>query len=99
MAETFKNQVDALTGFASTEDDALSDWLTSGARLVLDIMSPTKLMRVGSNTNFTDSTDIEGKKITVDDESKIMDPDTYSTVSSAPDKNIKKWLKHKGFKE
>ena len=31
MAETFKNQVDALTGFASTEDDALSDWLTSGA--------------------------------------------------------------------
>ena len=43
--------------------------------------------------------DIEGKKITVDDESKIMDPDTYSTVSSASDKNIKKWLKHKGFKE
>jgi len=63
MAETFKNQVDALTGFASTEDDALSDWLTSGARLVLDIMSPTKLMRVGSNTNFTDSIDIEGKKV------------------------------------
>ena len=39
------------------------------------------------------------KKITVDDESKIMDVDTYSTISSASDKNIKKWLKHKGFKE
>ena len=43
--------------------------------------------------------DIEGKKITVDDESKIMDVDTYSSVSSSPDKKIKAWLKHKGFKE
>ena len=43
--------------------------------------------------------DSEGKKITVDDESKIMDPDTYSTVSSAPDKEIKAWLKNKGCKE
>ena len=43
--------------------------------------------------------DIEGKKITVDDESKIMDVDTHSTVSSAPDKEVKAWLKHKGFKE
>ena len=43
--------------------------------------------------------DSEGKKIKVDDESKIMDVDTHSTVSSASDKNIKKWLKHRGFKE
>ena len=44
MAETFKNQVDALTGFASTEDDALSDWLTSGARSVMGIVPPTTLL-------------------------------------------------------
>ena len=29
----------------------------------------------------------------------IMDVDTYSAVSSAPDKEVKAWLKHKGFKE
>jgi len=28
-----------------------------------------------------------------------MDPDTYAAVSSAPDKEVKAWLKHKGFKE
>ena len=42
MAETFKNQVDALTGFAGTEDDALSDWLTSGAKEIINIL-PQKL--------------------------------------------------------
>ena len=42
MAETFKNQVDALTGFASTEDDALSDWLTSGAKEIINVL-PQKL--------------------------------------------------------
>ena len=36
MAESFKNQVDALTGFASTEDDALSDWLSSGAKEIIN---------------------------------------------------------------
>tara|TARA_R100001594_G_scaffold27455_1_gene52246 strand:+ start:1022 stop:1633 length:612 start_codon:yes stop_codon:yes gene_type:complete len=38
MAETFKNQVDALTGFASTEDDALTDWLQAGAREIINIL-------------------------------------------------------------
>ena len=36
MAESFKDQVDALTGFGTTENDALSDWLTAGARSVLN---------------------------------------------------------------
>ena len=38
MAETFKNQVDALTGFAGTEDDALTDWLTAGAKEIINIL-------------------------------------------------------------
>ena len=40
---------------------------------------------------------IEGKEYKSDQH--IMDVDTYSNVSSAPDKEIKAWLKHKGFKE
>jgi hypothetical protein len=44
--------------------------------------------------------DVEGKKRhTIRDESRLMDVDTYSTVSSASDKNVKKWLKHRGYKE
>ena len=63
MAESFKNQVDALTGFASTEDDALSDWLTAGARSVLNSLPLNKLERIASNENFTNNIDVEGKKI------------------------------------
>ena len=40
---------------------------------------------------------IEGKEYK--SEQHTMDVDTYSNVSSAPDKEIKAWLKHKGFKE
>ena len=44
--------------------------------------------------------DVEGKKsITIRDESRLMDPDTHAAVSSAPDKEVKAWLKHKGYKE
>jgi len=44
--------------------------------------------------------DVEGKKKhTIQDESHLMDVDTYAAVSSAPDKEVKAWLKHKGFKE
>jgi len=44
--------------------------------------------------------DIEGKKkTTIKDESRLMDPDTHAAVSSAPDKEVKAWLKHKGYKE
>ena len=40
---------------------------------------------------------IEGKEYKSDQH--IMDVETYSNVSSAPDKEVKAWLKHKGFKE
>ena len=66
---------------------------------VLDVIKTSRKKRLKLKDKKVTMKDIEGKKITVDDESKIMDPDTYSTVSSASDKNIKKWLKHKGFKE
>ena len=63
MAESFKDQVDSITGFGTTENDALSDWLTAGARTILNILPINKLERVASNTNFTDSIDVEDKKI------------------------------------
>ena len=40
MSETFKNRVDALTGFGSTEDLALTDWLTEGAEIIQGILPP-----------------------------------------------------------
>ena len=63
MAASFKDQVDALTGFGTTENDALSDWLTAGARSVLNSLPLNKLERIASNENFTNNIDVEGKKI------------------------------------
>ena len=60
---TFQVQLEDLAGGSSVDTAAMSDWLTAGARTVLDVLSPTKLQRIASNTNFTDSLDVEGKKI------------------------------------
>ena len=59
----FKTRIDDLTGFASTDDTALNDWLSSGARSVMNILPLNKLERVASNENFTNNIDVEGKKI------------------------------------
>ena len=56
MAETFKNQVDALTGFSTTESDALSDWLTSGAREIFGILPPKIKEKCISVTTLNTST-------------------------------------------
>lgn len=62
--ETLKNQVDALTGFAGTEDLALGDWLTSGARLVLNALPISKLHRIVDSSSFDDNgLDVEGHRI------------------------------------
>ena len=42
MAESIKNQVDALTGFGSTEDLALQDWCEAGVKELISIF-PSKL--------------------------------------------------------
>ena len=52
-----------MTGFGSTDDTALSDWLSAGARSVMNILPLNKLERVASNENFTNNIDVEGKKI------------------------------------
>jgi hypothetical protein len=59
----FKTRIDDLTGFASTDDTALSDWLSAGARSVMNVLPLSNLERVASNENFTNNIDVEGKKI------------------------------------
>ena len=59
----FKTRIDDLTGFASTDDTALSDWLSAGARTVLNILPIDKLARVAGKDDFTSSIDVEGKRI------------------------------------
>ena len=59
----FKTRIDDLTGFASTDDTALNDWLSAGARSVMNVLPLNKLERVASNENFTNNIDVEGKKI------------------------------------
>ena len=59
---TFQVQIEDLTGTVS-DTTALSSWLTDGARSVLNILPVNKLDRIASNENFTDSIDIESKKV------------------------------------
>ena len=58
-----------------------------------------KLKKRGIETKDVNIKDIEGKTKTIKDESKIMDVDTYTNISGASDKNIKKKLKAFGFKD
>jgi len=53
VAETFKNQVDALTGFAGTEDDALTDWLRAAVREITNILPPNLKEYCYSKQTFT----------------------------------------------
>jgi len=47
MAETFRNRIDALTGFAvingTDSDPAISDWLQDGVKQIISILPPAKL--------------------------------------------------------
>tara|TARA_R100000742_G_C4260330_1_gene78142 strand:- start:141 stop:752 length:612 start_codon:yes stop_codon:yes gene_type:complete len=59
---TFKAQVEDLTG-ALSDDGAITQWLTDGARLVLDALPPGKLERITEKENFTTTTTSRGKRI------------------------------------
>ena len=63
---------------------------------VLDVIKKSRNKRLPKKLRDK-KVKIEGKEYKSDQ--YIMDVDTYSNVSSAPDKEIKAWLKHKGFKE
>ena len=58
-----------------------------------------KLKNRGIGTKDVNIKDIEGKTKTIKDESKTMDVDTYTNISGASDKEVKKKLKAFGFKD
>ena len=58
-----------------------------------------KWEKTNKNIKKLNVRDIQGKTFKMDDESKIMDVDTHTWISSSPNKEIKKQLKLRGFKE
>ena len=63
---------------------------------VLDVIKKSRNKRLTKKFK-NKKVKIEGKEYK--SEKYTMDPETHASVSSAPDKKIKAWLKHKGFKE
>ena len=85
--------------------------LTKGMGVVKKIMAKTKAGRkdqvldtIRKSRNRRLPKKLRNKKVKIEgkeykSEQYTMDVDTYSNVSSAPDKEVKAWLKHKGYKE
>ena len=85
--------------------------LTKGMGVVKKIMANTKAARkdqvldtIRKSRNKRLPKKLRNKKVKIEGEEyksdqHVMDPDTHANVSSAPDKEVKAWLKHKGFKE
>ena len=85
--------------------------LTKGMGVVKKIMAKTPAGRkdqvldtIRKSRNKRLSKKLRNKKVKIEgkeykSEQHTMDVETYSNVSSAPDKEVKAWLKHKGFKE
>ena len=61
---------------------------------VLDVIKKSRNKRLPEKLK-NKKVKIEGKEYK--SEQHTMDVDTYSSVSSSPDKEVKAWLKHKGF--
>jgi hypothetical protein len=59
----FKTRIDDLTGFGSTDDVAIADWLVAGAREIIDVLPMSKLDRMSEIQAFTDEQGVEDSKI------------------------------------
>jgi hypothetical protein len=59
----FKTRIDDLTGFGSTDDVAIVDWLTAGAREIIDVLPMSKLDRMSEIQAFTGNVGVEDSKI------------------------------------
>ena len=59
----FKTRIDDLTGFSSTDDVAIVDWLTAGAREIIDVLPMSKLDRMSEVQAFTSEQGVEDSKI------------------------------------
>ena len=59
----FKTRIDDLTGFGSTDDVAIADWLIAGAREIIDVLPVSKLDRMSEIQTFTSEQGVEDSKI------------------------------------
>jgi len=59
---TFQVQVEDLTGSIG-DTAAISSWLQDGCKAVVGFIPKNRLEQVASNTNFTDSVDVESMKV------------------------------------
>ena len=59
----FKTRIDDLTGFGSTDDVAIADWLVAGAREIIDVLPMSKLDRMSEIQEFTNFQGVEDSKI------------------------------------
>ena len=64
MAESIKNQVDALTGFTDTEDAALAGWCEDGVKCLISVFSQElkeKCMTETTLSNSPETLDLDGQ--------------------------------------
>jgi len=59
----FKTRIDDLTGFGSTDDVAIADWLVAGAREIIDVLPMSRLDRMSEIQEFTNFQGVEDSKI------------------------------------
>ena len=59
---TFQTQIEDLTGSIG-DTTAITSWLQDGAKQIISFIPQARLEDVASNSNFTDSKDIEGIKV------------------------------------
>ena len=68
MAETFRNRIDALTGFAvingTDSDDAISDWLSDGVKQIASILPPKKLEECTKTATITSASGFDSDTAT-----------------------------------
>ena len=57
MAESIKNQIDALTGFGSTEDLALQDWCEAGVKELINLMPDDMKAKCTTETTLNHSSE------------------------------------------
>jgi len=82
----FKTQIDDLTGFGSTDDVAIADWLTAGAREIIDVLPMSKLDRMSEEESFHSGnirTDNPADGVGVED-SKILHVLRAEDITASP---------------
>ena len=87
----FATRIKDLTGFdadTSAKQASVNDWLSAGARSVLNILPFNKLERIASTTTFQDSQDVEGKKII-----SVMRKDENNSSKLMPCRQVSSALK------